>query len=1039
MTRPDPGLRSGAGWSAPGGARGGDGEGGEGDGGVHPFAAAEARRYDELEQVGAGGMGTVAVAFDRRLGREVALKRIADEHLDPTAAARLAREAWITARLEHPGIVAVYDAGVDGAGRFFYTMRLIRGRSLADAIRDADGARGRLALLRHFVDACQAMAYAHRHGVVHRDLKPANVMVGEFAETQVVDWGLGRADDDAELAAASTSGAPPAPAAALPILVTAAGLLGTPAYLAPERVVGGGGDRAGDVWALGAILFEILTGRRLMADDDPARVLATLRGEPAGPRAWPTDVPPELGAIADKALAWAPSERYADAGALAADVARYLDGRRVEAHAYSTLELVRRLAHAWRWPIRVAAGALVAALVVLAMTWRRIEGERARAVDAEAGARSALRETGEALGWALDASALAAFTAGDVAEAEVIAAHALTHHGSPAARGVVMAARAGARPRSSERIELPGCARLLPAGDDHALCLAAGSLARWRLRPPRERWRVPLATPTALALGDDVVAWVPGSALVVLDGTTGAERARLERSSKFDRIVLDREGHRALASDTREVVEITPDAIRSLGRPCFPLTADAIAGAGELLYAACADGRLVRGRGDRDAAIAAIGFGAALKPASAMAISPDGARLAIGGIGGEVVVVELGGATPAPGPPRALTEQPIAQLAFTDDGLLVGGEDGAAAIWTGALDTELVRLPAAAAGVLTVDGGAIVSAGARRWRWELPDHPAPRRYAAAAGLSGAALSDDGRWLAAARGDGAVSVWSLRDGSHRAIGLTTEVVKQVDFSPDGGRLVAGLAQAHVGSAALDTATWTPAPHAAADRGVARLGHLAGGDLVALHYGPLLSRWRRDLRLVLDVPLLIDGDLPAGRGAFWLLGSTGRILRLDDDARVEDGAAEVAVDVGARAIAASRDGRWLAAAHPTGLAIHDLVAGGRRFVAHPGAILDLAISPDGRWLAGGDAAGFVTVWSLARGEVVATLRGHGQRVAWVGFALGDLWSASWDGTIRRWDVAGVDAAPARLVAEAEAAWRLELADALDATGAPGPAAR
>ena len=338
-------------------------------------------RYVDVELAGVGGMGTVMIAHDRHLGRDVAIKRIAAEPDDLAAGARLAREAAITARLEHPSVVPIYDAGVGPDGRPYYAMRLVRGRSLAERLADAPDLGARLTLVRAFLAVCQAMAYAHRQGVIHRDLKPANVMIGEFGEVHVVDWGLARRLDEPE---------PDHEA-----------LAGTPAYLAPERARGEGSTPASDVWSLGAILGEILCGAALL----PAsrlEILARLSASQPPPWPWPPRCPGELVAIAHKALAWQVADRYPDAEVLAADVSAYLDGRRVGAHAYSTTELARRLVYAWRWQVAAVTAGVVAGSVVLALTWSRIAGEQRRAIVAERRATAALADTRVALAWALD-------------------------------------------------------------------------------------------------------------------------------------------------------------------------------------------------------------------------------------------------------------------------------------------------------------------------------------------------------------------------------------------------------------------------------------------------------------------------------------------------------------------------------------------------------------------------------------------------------------------------------------------------------------
>lgn len=169
--------RSGAAWSSPSAPNDTD-IGPERDTAddAHPFSIEEGARYESVAELGIGGMGRVLTTADRRLRRQVALKQIARDLCEkPGIERRFAREAWITAALDHPAIVPIFDAGRRPDGTLYYTMRLIRGRALSAAIRDASDLTGRLALLRHFLVTCEALAYAHSQGVVHRDLKPDTV------------------------------------------------------------------------------------------------------------------------------------------------------------------------------------------------------------------------------------------------------------------------------------------------------------------------------------------------------------------------------------------------------------------------------------------------------------------------------------------------------------------------------------------------------------------------------------------------------------------------------------------------------------------------------------------------------------------------------------------------------------------------------------------------------------------------------------------------------------------------------------------------
>jgi serine/threonine protein kinase len=293
-------------------------------------------RYELLGLLGRGGMGSVYRARDRELGREVALKVSAVPVPSPGELERLRREAQILARLEHPGVVPVHDLGLLPDGRLYYAMKLVRGTRLDEHV----GAATLPARLRIFERICEAVAFAHAQGVVHRDLKPDNVMVGAFGEVLVLDWGVAKVVGVAEGAAE-----PAAPAAGGG---TAAGtVLGTPGYMSPEQARGDVDriDQRSDVYALGAIL----------------RWLAVDQGAPRSDRA--------LTAIWTRAGAARPDDRYATVAELAADVARYLAGERVQAHPEGPLESVRRLALKHRTPLALVA-AYLAMRVLLAFFTR---------------------------------------------------------------------------------------------------------------------------------------------------------------------------------------------------------------------------------------------------------------------------------------------------------------------------------------------------------------------------------------------------------------------------------------------------------------------------------------------------------------------------------------------------------------------------------------------------------------------------------------------------------------------------------------------
>lgn len=268
-------------------------------------------KYDLVEPLGHGGMGSVYLARDRVLDRLVALKVVGTFALSPDATERLLREAKVLARLEHPGIVPVHDVGALPDGRAFYTMKFVRGQRLDTYLSDATSAAERLRILERL---CDAVSFAHANGVIHRDLKPQNVMVGPFGEVLVMDWGV------ATRAAAE-----------------AGTVAGTPGYMAPEQARGDRADERSDVYALGAIM-------RLLI----------------GP-----EIPKPLRAIADRAMATDPAARYASVESLAADVARFRAALPVDAYREGIAGRVARVGRKYAVPIALVLAYLVMRGVLL--------------------------------------------------------------------------------------------------------------------------------------------------------------------------------------------------------------------------------------------------------------------------------------------------------------------------------------------------------------------------------------------------------------------------------------------------------------------------------------------------------------------------------------------------------------------------------------------------------------------------------------------------------------------------------------------------
>lgn len=288
-------------------------------------------RYEVLGTIGTGGMGEVKLCRDRTVGREVAMKIIRASDTGSPRRWRFVREARIQGQLEHPAVVPVYDFGVDPEGNLYFTMKRVRGVSLAEVIGaladgdpSADRRWGRRRLLTAFSQVCLAVGFIHSRGVVHRDLKPSNVMLGDFGEIYVLDWGLvklvgrGRADErgliDASNAATTGQGS----------------VLGTPGYMSPEQLRGEVDrvDHRADVYSLGAILFELLAKESLhprSATKEKLLSVLTTDGARPSQRLRGHLVPAILDDLVARATRLAPEDRLDSATAMSETIEAYLD------------------------------------------------------------------------------------------------------------------------------------------------------------------------------------------------------------------------------------------------------------------------------------------------------------------------------------------------------------------------------------------------------------------------------------------------------------------------------------------------------------------------------------------------------------------------------------------------------------------------------------------------------------------------------------------------------------------------------------------
>lgn len=338
-------------------------------------------RFEFLGTVGKGAMGEVLLARDPHLGRHVAYKKIHSQMADNRQVmSRFFSEAQITAQLDHPAIIPIYNLEVTPEGQIAYTMKLIKGKTLKELIQEArkhyesnqpiDDTHSLNALLGHFLKVCDALYFSHTKGVIHRDLKPANIMVGPYNEVYVMDWGIARVmggheeriDDEVVKLVQPDQDAPPLERTQMGLI------LGTPRYLSPEQAAGKNDqlDGRSDLFALGLILFELITLKPSFVASSPIDLLKkTLKAEkePMVHVSPKISIPHELEAIVNKATARKRDQRYDSVQDMADDLRRYLRGEAVLAQPDTRIQKIRR----WMTQHRQLTLALMTGILLISM------------------------------------------------------------------------------------------------------------------------------------------------------------------------------------------------------------------------------------------------------------------------------------------------------------------------------------------------------------------------------------------------------------------------------------------------------------------------------------------------------------------------------------------------------------------------------------------------------------------------------------------------------------------------------------------------
>ena len=363
---------------------------------IVPAVAEHDGRYETIREFAKGGMGQITLVHDTHLGRDIALKQLLQRNIlpetrpgAPTTAiltipiiARFLQEARVTGQLEHPSIIPVYELGYRKDGSLYYTMKLIRGQSMHEVLKDAKDIRERLALLPHFLDLCFAITYAHSRGVIHRDLKPMNIMIGEFGETVLIDWGIAKVQGQDDIHAKGlqeTVHAMRVSSAEATAKTMYGQTIGSPYFMPAEQAMGRTDliDERSDIYSLGAVLYVILTGQMPYAGNNVREFMGKVgQVEPKPVRDMEPQAPPELAAIVKKAMALVPENRYQSAKELTTEIEKFISGGQVSAYDYSMVEIAKRYYKKHKTRINMLAGFAAVLLVLGVYSYIRIREQR---------------------------------------------------------------------------------------------------------------------------------------------------------------------------------------------------------------------------------------------------------------------------------------------------------------------------------------------------------------------------------------------------------------------------------------------------------------------------------------------------------------------------------------------------------------------------------------------------------------------------------------------------------------------------------------